>query len=279
MNILLMGSRQTGKLADFEKFATAASNNIQVSVVGQPEPLELGDETAGVVLFDDGRLSATAWIASLREQTRYLSVPVIAVASRSDRDFQARLLAAGACAVCDNSSSNEYILGEIQSHCNSEPVIAEIRTGLLGPFTSATTMTIREMAGVEATVRSVYQKKKHKMFGDISAVIGLLARTEGAMVISFPDNSALSITRRILTGLNDNPAADDVRDCIGEVANVIAGQARGILANTPYSFGMSTPTIVSGAGHEIRHKPGMPCLVTAFSSELGDFALQLCLGV
>jgi chemotaxis protein CheX len=274
-----MGSRQTGKLAEFEKFAATAKNGVQVSVVPLPEPLDLGEETAGVVLFDDGKLSAASWIASVREQTRYLSVPVIAVANRNDREFQSRLLAAGACAVCDNTCSNEHILGEIQNHCNSEPVIAEIRTGLLGPFTTATTLTIREMACVEATVKSVYQKRKHKMFGDISAVIGLMARTEGAMVISFPELSALAVTRRILAGLNDNPSPDDVRDCIGEVANVIAGQARGILASTPYAFGMSTPTIVSGAGHEIRHKPGMPCLVVAFCSELGDFALQLCLGI
>ena len=86
MNIFLMGSRQTSKLAEFEKFAAAANNGVRVSVVGRPQPLELSDETAGVVLFDDGRLSSAEWIASVREQTRYLSVPVIAVASRSDRE-------------------------------------------------------------------------------------------------------------------------------------------------------------------------------------------------
>ena len=63
MNILLMGSRQTGKLAEFEKFAATAKNGVQVSVVPLPEPLDLGEETAGVVLFDDGKLSAASWIA------------------------------------------------------------------------------------------------------------------------------------------------------------------------------------------------------------------------
>jgi chemotaxis protein CheX len=140
----------------------------------------------------------------------------------------------------------------------------EIRKTLLGPFTSATTITMREMVGIDVRVRAVYQKSRYKMFGDISAVIGLMARTEGAMVVSFPDRSALAFTTRILAGVTDDMSNDVVRDCIGEIANVIAGQARGILANTPY--------------HEIRHKPGMPCLVTAFTTELGDFALQLCLG-
>ena len=279
MNIFLMGSRQAGKMTEFEKFAAGAGKEIRLSVVDRPVLPDLIDDAAGVVLFDDGKQSTAEWIANVRAQTRYLSVPVIAVACRPDKEIQARLLAAGASAVCDCTSTNEHILNEILNQCNNEPVLEEIRTGLLGPFTSATAMTFREMAGVEIAVRSVYQKKKHKMFGDISAVIGLMARTEGAMVISFPDSSALALTKRILSGLSDEPESDAVRDCIGEVANVIVGQARGILSNTPYSFAMSTPTVVSGAGHEIRHKPGMPCLVVAFSCELGDFALQLCLGI
>jgi len=277
VNIFLMGQRQAARLAEFEKLASSAS--IGVRVVDLPAPPEPAECAAGIVLFDDGKSNAAEWIATVRQQTRYLSVPLIAVASQSGKEIHSTLLAAGASAVCDESCTNEFILGELQSRCLKEPVIAEVHNGLLGPFTSATTMTIREMAGIEVSVRCVYQKNKHKIFGDISAVIGLIARTEGAMVISFPDASALAFTRRILTGVNDDPTDDIVRDCVGEVANVIAGQARGILANSPYAFAMSTPTVVSGAGHEIRHKPDMPCLVTAFRSELGDFALQLCLGV
>src|SRR6185436_11611210 len=102
-----------------------------------------------------------------------------------------------------------------------------------------------EMAGIEIAVRSVYQKTHHKMFGDISAVIGLIARAEGAMVLSFPDGSAEAVVKRILAGMTDDPAEDMIRDCIGEIANVIVGQARGLLAGTDYAFAMSTPTIVS----------------------------------
>jgi chemotaxis protein CheX len=279
VNIYLVGSRGTKKLTEFEQFATQQDNaGLKLAVVDGPVLPNLFQYTSGVVVFDDGQQSTTEWIAKVREQTRYLSVPLIAVASRNEKEIHARLAAAGASAVCDCESSNESILAEIRSHFNVEPVLQEIAGKLLGPFTTATGMTLREMAQLDATVRSVYRKTNYKMFGDISAVIGLIAATEGAMVLSFPDATAVAIVKRVLGGIEDQPDTDIIRDCIGELANVIAGQAKGILANTSYEFGMSTPTVVAGAGHEIRHKPGMPCLVIAFGSELGDFALQICLG-
>ena len=278
MEICLVGSANTERLVEFERFARSENRGVCLAVIDGGQLPNVGEKTAGVVIFDDGKSSLAECVAKIREHTRYLGVPLIAVAARTEKDAHARLLAAGVSAVCDYDCENEQILKKIQEHCNAEPVLDEIRKRLLGPFTSATTITMREMAGLEVGVRSVYQKTRYKMFGDISAVIGLMARTEGVMVISFPDHTALAITARILAGVTDDLSSDVVRDCIGEIANVIAGQARGILSNTPYQFAMSTPTIVSGAGHEIRHKPGMPCLVTAYTTELGDFALQLCLG-
>lgn len=276
MDICIIGS-QSEKLQGFQLYARDNGCDLRVGVLDESLP-EVNELTSGVVVFDDGRLSVAECVAKVREHTRYLSIPLIAVAGRPEMEMHSRLLAAGASAVCSSDASNEAILKEIQSQCNVEPVLLEIRRSLLGPFTSATTVTMREMANVDVTVRSVYQKTKYKMFGDISAVIGLMARSEGAMVLSFPDQSAIAFSRRVLAGVTEDLSADMVRDCIGEISNVIVGQARGILSETPYRFAMSTPTIVSGAGHEIRHKPGMPCLVVAFGSELGDFALQLCLG-
>lgn len=279
MNIYLVGSPKTDRLIEFERFVRSSDSCICFLTGDVAQIPNVTDSAAGVVIFDDGTRSLTESIAKIREHTRYLNVPLVAVANHPEKEAQARLMAAGACAVCDYDCPNEEILKEIKEHCNTEPVLEEIRKQLLGPFTSAIKVTIKEMAGIEPVVRAVYQKTHHKMFGDISAVIGLMASVDGAMVLSFPGSSALAYTQLILQDVVDSPSNDVVRDCVGEIANVIAGQARGILSNTTYQFAMSTPTIVSGAGHEIRHKPGLPCLVAVFTSDVGEFALQLCLGI
>ena len=278
MNIYLVGSPKTDRIFEFERFVRAGNSCICLLTGDVAQIPNVAETTAGVVIFEDGTRRLTECIAKIREHTRYLNVPLVAVVSHPEKDAPARLLAAGACAVCEYDCPNELILKEIQEHCNTEPVLEEIRKQLLGPFTSAIIVTMKVMAGIEPVVRAVYQKTHHKMFGDISAVIGLTSSVDGAMVLSFPGSSALAYTQLILQDVVDIPSSDIIRDCVGEIANVIAGQARGILANTTYQFSMSTPTIVSGAGHEIRHKPGLPCLVAVFTSEVGDFALQLCLG-
>ena len=43
---------------------------------------------------------------------------------------------------------------------------------------------------------------------------------------------------------------------MGEVANIIAGQAKTLLAETPYQLVLATPTILSGPGIEVGARPG-----------------------
>lgn len=276
MDVIVVGSNMIERVRGFQQNVLARDWNLHLSRADGPLP-RVGQAPAGVVVFADGEPKITDWIASVEKQTRYLSVPLIAVSQDADRGVQDRLLAAGACAVYDAKVDDNLLLAELQARCDAQPVFAEIRENLLQPFTEAATITLQEMASVAISVHSVYQKSKYKMFGDISAVIGLIGPREGSLVLSFPMATAATVVGRILAGIAEDPDNDMIRDCVGEIANVIAGQAKGILAETKYQFCFSTPTIISGVGHEIRHKPDMPCLVIAFGSEVGDFALQLCL--
>ena len=60
---------------------------------------------------------------------------------------------------------------------------------------------------------------------------------------------------------------------------VVEGKAQVSTLIKEATASMTTPTVISGVGHEIRHKPGMPVLAVAFSSEAGDFAMQLCVSM
>ena len=63
---------------------------------------------------------------------------------------------------------------------------------------------------------------------------------------------------------------------MGELANVIAGQAKTLLAETPYQLLLGTPTILSGQDLEVGSRPDAGGLVVVFGTDLGDFALQVC---
>jgi hypothetical protein len=64
---------------------------------------------------------------------------------------------------------------------------------------------------------------------------------------------------------------------MGEIANVVAGQAKALLASTPYEFTFSLPRVAVGASSEFDPGLGFNCRNVIAGSELGKFALQLSL--
>jgi len=276
MDVIVVSSNSIDRVKGFQQRVLDREWNLHLSHLDGPFP-RIEQAPAAVVVFADRDQKIADWVAGLEKHTRYLSIPLIAVANGPDHLAHDQLLAAGACAVFDHEVEDEILLSELQSRCDVQPVYAEIRKNLLEPFIESTSITLQEMAGVKVSVNSVYQKSNYKLFGDISAIIGFVAPGEGALVLSFPEATANAVVQRVLAGIADHPDNDMIRDCVGEIINVVAGQAKGILAPTKYHFSFSTPTIISGTNHEIRHKPNMACMVIAFGSEVGPFALQLCL--
>jgi chemotaxis protein CheX len=158
----------------------------------------------------------------------------------------------------------------------SQPVVEDIRDQLVEPFIESTRAALGEMAGTELVVRAVYQKAIQYTLGDLATVLRLQSATEEFLVLGFPEQTAAALARRILAGVTEEVDASLIRDCMGEIANVVAGQAKAKLADTPYHFTFSLPEVVVGA-KDLRPQQGLDCLVIAFNSDLGEFVLQLFL--
>lgn len=255
-------------LEDAAKKLGLRTRSLALDNCGTPQ---VGEQTQGLVVLDDGAPGVGAWVREATLTVRYLSLPVVAV---TDRPLE--MLEAGASAVCNRGELPEQILLLLQNQRDVQPVVSDLRDHLLAPFIKATEQTFQEMAETQVKVRTVYRKSGYRMFGDLSSVIGLLGESEGSMVISFPNAVAMQVARMLLRSVPGEPGEELMRDCIGELANVIAGQARSMVEKSRFPFSISTPTVIAGAGHEIRHKPGSPCLVVAFQSDHGEFAMQIC---
>jgi chemotaxis protein CheX len=160
---------------------------------------------------------------------------------------------------------------------DAQPVSPEIRELLLEPFIAAANLTLGELAQVEPVVRSVYRTAQPRTLGDISAVLGLSSEPGEVLVLSFPAATAEALAARVLAEVTRAPEDALVGDCMGELANVIAGQAKTLLAETPYQLLLGTPSVFSGAGVEVGPPPDIGGLIVVFDSDEGDFALQVCL--
>jgi chemotaxis protein CheX len=160
-----------------------------------------------------------------------------------------------------------------------QPVVEELH--LLEPFMHATRTAIREMVASEVNVQGMARLSIHEKWGDIAAVIGLsrIPRDSppiSSLILSFPQRTAAALAERMMMGINFELDQNLIRDCMGEIANVIAGQAKAMLDETPFRYVFTLPPAVADV-QETRCLPDLECLMVGFTCDQGEFVLQLSL--
>ena len=154
---------------------------------------------------------------------------------------------------------------------------ASVNVEFINPFIDATRNVFTTMCGMTIERKNLFLKDDYKMFGDVSGVMGLSGTASGTVVVSFPETLACKVVSQMLGEAPAEGLNEDVCDGVGEIINMIAGQAKASLVKTKYHFVLSIPAVVSGAGHEITHRKGTPNIVVVFEAEGQDFAIQVCL--
>jgi chemotaxis protein CheX len=106
----------------------------------------------------------------------------------------------------------------------------------------------------------------------ISAVINLSDAVTGYVLVSFSERVALVLASK-LAGEEFATLDDNVRDALGEIANLIIGSAKKDLPSGLVSI--STPKIVDT--QFIQLPPGCPTILLPFETTVGRFILQIAL--
>jgi chemotaxis protein CheX len=155
----------------------------------------------------------------------------------------------------------------------AQPIEEAYRARVLAPFVTGVEVALREVALTQAVERAAYQFPLRQVLGDWGIVIQLTSATEGALALGFAVSTASALARRMLADTGVAPDETLIRDCAGELANVVAGQAKAFLAETPDCFTFSPPTFTPGG--EIAAATTRTCMVVTFTTDVGNFVLQL----
>lgn len=144
----------------------------------------------------------------------------------------------------------------------------------INPFITATVNALKTMANIEVVRGIPFVKGSFQALADISGIIGLAGEAKGAIVVSFPFGLGKKIYEAMI---NDTVAADDpgIVDAVGEIANMVAGGAKGALTDMGMNFRISVPSVVMGKEHSISHKSDAPCLIIPFQLGSETFWLQV----
>ena len=149
-------------------------------------------------------------------------------------------------------------------------------TEIAKPFINATKDILSTMAGLEVTFGAPYVKKDATATGDMSAIVGVTGDMRGSIAVSFSRDAAEALARNMLGDAIED-LEQDAQDAVGEVTNMISGKARAGLAEMCVSVQGSTPTVITGDGHQIRHISESPVVVIPFSTPHGSFVVEFCM--
>ena len=274
MDILVISTENADRVERFQHFVAEKGHPATRIRPGAPVPTSERN-WLGAVVFDQGSAPLPDLLRGLREPLRYLSIPMLIVTAQVKSDSQEELRTAGADLICDAGTPDALILKELQTRCLAQPVAPELRAVLAEPLIVAVRQALADMTAADVVVRSVYQRSSPAALGDISAVLELSSPLEGVLILSFSTGTAAALEKRVLAEISADANPALLQDCMGEIANVVAGQAKALLGGTPYHFKFSSP-LVSTADQKMNLRENLDSLTIAFDSDLGGLALQLC---
>lgn len=147
---------------------------------------------------------------------------------------------------------------------------------IINPFINATLNVLQTMAFVTAAAGKPYLKKGSVAKGDVSGIIGFTGETDGTVAVTFDEPCILKIVSNMF-GEDMKTINDEITDAVGELTNMISGQARKELEEMGRLFHGGIPVVVAGKNHKIDTKTKGPKIAIPFKTDAGSFTIEVCL--
>ena len=146
---------------------------------------------------------------------------------------------------------------------------------LVNPFINATINVLETMAFISVAAGKPYLKKESMATGDVTGVIGLTGVANGTIAVTFEAECILAVVSGMF-GEQMNELNSEIADAVGELTNMISGQARRELAEMGKPFKAAIPSVVTGTNHSITHYTDGPRVAIPFRTNQGDFTIEVC---
>ncbi len=145
----------------------------------------------------------------------------------------------------------------------------------INPFIDSIKQLFETMLGTDV-ILSKPRLSQEDVRADASAVIGFSGDATGSVVLCFPMATAVRATSTF-AGVEMTSEHEDFADALGELANMIAGQAKAKLAGLNISI--SLPSVIIGKQHAVLRSRQRPTVAIPCDSPLGRFKVEVTMVV
>ncbi len=143
----------------------------------------------------------------------------------------------------------------------------------INPFLVAVQNIFDTMIDVPFKLGKPTIKKKDLPSHEVSGIIGISGEVSGCVVVSFTEEIALQLASELL-GEKIETIDEDCSDAIGEIANMIAGNAK---TNFPVgNTSISVPTVVVGK-HKVNYPSGISIISIPCETGSGKLVIDVAI--
>jgi chemotaxis protein CheX len=152
-----------------------------------------------------------------------------------------------------------------------------VKAEYVNPFIASTMAVFETMAATTLRRGTPFVKQGYQPSHEVSAVMGLSGKAKGTVVLSVDRDVAVRVAATMLQEDVPSSITPDVADAMGEMANMIAGQAKAQL--NQFAMTLSLPTVITGKGHCIEFPKNAMRICVPFSCDWGSLCLEVALAV
>jgi len=145
----------------------------------------------------------------------------------------------------------------------------------VNPFIEAAMKVVKQITGIDVRRGHLsYKAKVEPTFG-VSIIVGIYGFLVGQVVYSMENELAHKIVDKLLAGKSPQERQILFVDTLGELANMITGNATALLSQTrDNTLKITTPAIASGSNVSITLLP-KPALVLGLYTQYGPIEINI----
>jgi len=114
--------------------------------------------------------------------------------------------------------------------------------------------------------------QEHSAKGHVTALVSFGGTWRGVLEFECGSAEAVQFARRFLQTDEFQECNADVRDSLGELANIVAGNLKALMAG---QVTLCTPSVVEGSDYSVRVCGGTLVGESWFKTDVGTFAIRL----
>jgi len=143
----------------------------------------------------------------------------------------------------------------------------------INPFIVSTRTVFSTMLGIDVNMQRPVLKNNCKSSGDVTGVMGLVGDKQGTVAISLTKKGAIFIYSSLVGDTCDD-ITTEVVDAIGEITNIISGQARKEFEKNNINLSAAIPMVVVGKNVELNFITIAPIVSLPFFFSVGNDGIE-----